>query len=217
MTTVIASAFFAASALTGNTWTDQWNTRYGLPPFEELKVSEYVDAIKAASEIKQKRIAAIVENKEKPTFENTVVPYILADRELTQASRVFGVLFALERNEEREKASVEAIPIFTADTAKTISNFDLYKRIDAVWRGDKSGLTEEEKTVLKRVHDSFRRNGVSLDQANRDRLREINGKLSELSLKFSKLMVIHCRKSQIALANASCSLFHCQEQKCNYP
>lgn len=186
MTTVIASAFFAASTLTGNTWTAQWDTPYGMPPFEELKVSEYVDAIKSAAEIKQKRIAAIVANKEAPTFENTVIPYIFADRELVQASRVFGTLFALERNEEREKASIEAIPIFTADTAKTISNLELYKRIDAVWRGDKSSLTEEEKTILKRIHDSFRRNGVALDEKQRERLREINEKSSELSLKFSK-------------------------------
>ena len=186
MTAIIASALLATSAATGNPWLAEWDTPYGMPPFKELKVSSYVDALKTAVDLKQKRIQAIVENKEKPTFQNTVAPYVFADRELTRASRVFGVLFSLERDEEREKASVEAIPVFTADAAKTISNIALYERIDAVWRGDKSDLTEEEKTVLKRVHDSFRRNGVSLDRSKRERLREINGKLSELSLKFSK-------------------------------
>ena len=186
MTAIIASALLATSAATGNPWLAEWNTPYGMPPFKELKVSGYVDALKTAVDLKQKRIQAIVEKKEKPTFQNTGAPYVFADRELTRASRVFGVLISLERDEEREKASIEAIPVFTADAAKTISNIALYERIDAVWRGDKSGLTEEEKTVLKRVHDSFRRNGVSLDQSKRERLREINGKLSELSLKFSK-------------------------------
>jgi hypothetical protein len=122
MTAIIASALLATSAATGNPWLAEWNTPYGMPPFKELKVSGYVDALKTAVDLKQKRIQAIVENKEKPTFQNTVAPYVFADRELTQASRVFGVLLSLERNEEREKASIEAIPVFTADAAKTISN-----------------------------------------------------------------------------------------------
>lgn len=186
MTAIIASAVFATSAVTGSAWTAEWNTPYGIPPFKELKVSEYVDAIKAASELKQKRIRAIVGNEEKPTFKNTVIPYMDAGNELARASRVFGTLFSLERDEEREKASREAIPVFTEDTAKTISNLALYRRIDAVWHGEKNDLSEEEQTVLKRIRDSFRRNGVSLDREGRERLRAINGKLSELSLKFSR-------------------------------
>ena len=92
MTTIIASALFAASTFTNNTWIAEWNTPYGIPPFKELKVSEYVDALKTAAEIKQERIKAIVETKEKPTFKNTIIPYIFAGREMSQASRVFGAL-----------------------------------------------------------------------------------------------------------------------------
>lgn len=185
MTTLFASIFLATTIST-NPWLAEWDTPYGMPPFNELKVSEYVDAVKKGCALKQERIKVIVENKEEPTFKNTIVPYIFADKELTQASRVFGVLFSLERDEEREKASIDAIPIFTADTAKTISNRELFNRIEAVWRGDKSGLTEEEKTILKRIYDSFRRNGVALSAEKRERLREINAKSSELSLKFGK-------------------------------
>lgn len=186
MTAIIASAFFATTAVTSNPWIAEWDTPYGMPPFKELKICDYVNAIRTGVNLKQERIKAIAENKEAPTFKNTIIPYIYADKELTQASRAFGVQFSLERDEEREKASIEAIPIFTDDTAKTISNLALYKRIDAVWRGDQSSLTEEEKTILKRIHDSFRRNGVSLDQAKRERLREMSVKLRKLSLRFSK-------------------------------
>ena len=186
MTALIASIFLTAATISTNSWLAEWDTPYGMPPFNELKVSEYVDAIKAGSELKQKRIKAIVENKEKPTFKNTIIPYVFAGKELSQASRVFGVLLSLERDEEREKASIEAIPIFSTDTAKTISNRELFNRIEAVWFDDKSGLTEEEKTILKRIYDSFRRNGVALSPEKRKRLCEINAKFSELSLKFSR-------------------------------
>ena len=186
MTALIASVFLTAATISTNSWLAEWDTPYGMPPFNELKVSEYVDAIKAGSELKQKRIKAIVENKEKPTFKNTIIPYVFAGKELSQASRVFGVLLSLERDEEREKASIEAIPIFSTDTAKTISNRELFNRIEAVWFDDKSGLTEEEKTILKRIYDSFRRNGVALSPEKRKRLCEINAKFSELSLKFSR-------------------------------
>ena len=186
MTTIIASAFLGASAVAGNMWISEWRTPYGLPPFKDLDVSGYVDAVKAAVELKQERIKAIVETEEKPTFKNTIVPFVFADSELAQASRVFGALFSLERDEARESARIESIPVFTADSAKTISNRALFDRIEAVWRADQSALTEEEKTVLKRIYDSFRRNGVALSPEKRERLKEINEKLSQLSLKFSR-------------------------------
>ena len=186
MTSIIASALFAASTFTNNTWISEWNTPYGIPPFKELKVSEYVGALKTAAEIKQERIKAIVATKEKPTFKNTIVPYIFAGKEMSQASRVFGALLSLERNEEREKASADAIPIFTKDSAQTISNRALFDRIEAVWMSDQSALTEEEKTVLRRIYDSFKRNGVALSPEKRERLREIDAAASKLSLKFSK-------------------------------
>jgi hypothetical protein len=121
MTAIIASALFATTAVTSNPWIAEWDTPYGMPPFKELKICDYVNAIRTGVNLKQERIKAIAENKEAPTFKNTIIPYIYADKELTQASRAFGVQFSLERDEEREKASIEAIPIFTDDTAKTIS------------------------------------------------------------------------------------------------
>ena len=186
MTAIIASAILSVSAISNNTWFSEWKKPYGIPPFSSLKISQYTQAVKIASDLKQERIRKIVENKEAPTFENTIVPYIFADEELARIKRIFGILLSLERNAELEKASVETVPILSADTAMTISNKRLYKKIESVWNADQSKLSEEEKTILKRTYDSFRRSGVGLSDAEREIMRAIDEKTKILSLKISK-------------------------------
>ena len=93
MTALIASVFLTAATISTNSWLAEWDTPYGMPPFNELKVSEYVDAIKAGSELKQKRIKAIVENKEKPTFKNTIIPYVLQAKNLAKPAEFSAFFF----------------------------------------------------------------------------------------------------------------------------
>jgi peptidyl-dipeptidase Dcp len=187
---MFTAALIASTVTSANPWISQWDTPYGIPPFDELKVSLYVEAVKAGIQIEKKEIESIVADDASPTFSNTVVKYIRTGAELSQASRVFGCLFALEQNDEYEKARKEVIALMSRHSAEILSNKKLFDRIDAVFKGDKSNLTSEEKTILKRIHSSFRRGGVSLEKKQRDHLREINEKMSLLSMKFSKNILI---------------------------
>ena len=55
-----------------NILLQEFDTPYGVPPFEKIKTSDYRPAYKVAIAELQAEIKAIVENKEKPTFENTI-------------------------------------------------------------------------------------------------------------------------------------------------
>ena len=55
--------------------------------------------------------------------------------------------------------------------------FDLRKTLD---------LTPEQKTLLDKQYKSFARNGANLNEIDKSRLREIDAKLSKLSLKFGE-------------------------------
>lgn len=48
------------------------NLPFGAPDFSRIKESDYLPAIEAAIKIKRDNIQKIVDNKKKPTFQNTI-------------------------------------------------------------------------------------------------------------------------------------------------
>jgi len=49
-----------------------FNSTYNTPPFKSIQTEDYLPTIKAAITMAKKEIDAIVDNAEKPTFENTI-------------------------------------------------------------------------------------------------------------------------------------------------
>jgi peptidyl-dipeptidase Dcp len=68
--------------------------------------------------------------------------------------------------------------------------------VKAVYDGDKSKLTREQQMVLKKLYQSFTRNGVDLDDASQARLKEINQKLAAASQKFGTNLLAENNASQ---------------------
>src|SRR5687768_15676222 len=52
-----------------------YETPFQAPPFEEIKNGHFKPAILEAIKIQQNEIDVIANNKEKPTFENTIVAF----------------------------------------------------------------------------------------------------------------------------------------------
>ena len=57
-----------------NPFLTEWDTPFGIPPFDKIEVSDYIPALEAGIEQQNKEIDAIVSNPEAPTFENTIAP-----------------------------------------------------------------------------------------------------------------------------------------------
>ena len=69
-----------------NPFLTEWDTPYGIPPFDKIKTSDYIPAIKAGIAEQQAEIDAITACEEAPTFENTIVPLELSGRILSKVS-----------------------------------------------------------------------------------------------------------------------------------
>ncbi len=167
-----------------NPFLEEWNTPYGVPPFDKIEISDYVPALKAGMEEQTAEIEAIIANAEAPTFENTIAALELSGRTL---SKVQGVLFNLSESEncpEMEAVVEEVTPIISEHSDNIYMNKALYERVAAVYNADQSSLTREQQMVLKKVYESFERNGIGLDEQKQARLREIN---SEMSVKTNKI------------------------------
>lgn len=167
-----------------NPFLEEWDTPYGIPPFDKIEYSDYVPAMKAGIEEQKAEIEAIIANPDAPTFANTVEALELSGSIL---AKVEGVLYNVSETEncpELEAIIEEVTPLESAHSDYIFMNKGLYERVAALYKADQSALTREQQVVLKKLYEAFERNGVGLDDAKQARLREIN---TEMSVKTNKI------------------------------
>ena len=174
----------AASCSRNNPFLEEWNTPYGIPPFDEIQLSDYIPAVTAGIEQQKKELDAILTNPDAPTFENTVAAYEYSGEILTKVSLVLFNLQETEGNEEMDKVVEEATALMTAHEDEMSMNKAFFERVKAVYDADQSGLTREQQMVLKNLYESFTRSGVALDEASQERLKDINQKIAAAQQKF---------------------------------
>ena len=174
----------AASCSRNNPFLEEWNTPYGIPPFDEIQLSDYIPAVTAGIEQQKQELDAILANPDAPTFDNTVAAYEYSGEILTKVSLVLFNLQETEGNEEMDKVVEEATALMTAHEDEMSMNKAFFERVKAVYDADQSGLTREQQMVLKNLYESFTRSGVALDEASQERLKDINQKIAAAQHKF---------------------------------
>ena len=174
----------AASCSRNNPFLEEWNTPYGIPPFDEIQLSDYIPAVTAGIEQQKQELDAILANPDAPTFENTVAAYEYSGEILTKVSLVLFNLQETEGNEEMDKVVEEATALMTAHEDEMSMNKAFFERVKAVYDADQSSLTREQQMVLKNLYESFTRSGVALDEASQERLKDINQKIAAAQQKF---------------------------------
>ena len=166
-----------------NPFLTEWDTPFGIPPFDKIEVSDYIPALKAGIEQQNKEIDAIVSNPEAPTFENTIAPLELSGEILAKVSGVLYNVSETDRSDALDAVLDEAIPMLSEHSDNISFNKALYNRIAAIYNADQSNLTREQNVVLKKHFDSFAREGIGLDESKQAELREINAKMASLTQK----------------------------------
>ena len=73
-----------------NPFFTEWNTPFGVPPFDAIKVEHYVPAVNEGIKQQEAEIEAIVANSEAPTFENTILAFDKSGALLSKVNSVFG-------------------------------------------------------------------------------------------------------------------------------
>ncbi len=166
-----------------NPFLEEWNTPYGIPPFNEIKVSHYIPAVEAGIAEQNAEIEAICTNPDAPTFENTIAALDLSGRLLAKVSGVLYNVSETDRSDELDKVMEELIPVLSAHSDNISFNKALFKRVEAVYNADQSSLTREQQVVLKKYYESFTENGIDLSEEDQNTLREINTEISSKTQK----------------------------------
>ena len=180
----------AVSCSNVNPFLGEWETPYGIPDFNSIKEKHYLPAIEYGIRQQQSEIDAIIADSEAPTFENVVEAY---ERSGEVLGRVTAVLFNVSESDATEslqKIVEEALPLISAHSDNIFMNPYFFAKVEKLYKDiDNLGLNQEQKMVLKKLYNSFVKNGIALPEAEQVRMREINMEISSLQNTFGNMLL----------------------------
>ena len=168
-----------------NIFLQEWDTPYGTAPFSKIAVSDYMPAFQAGLEEQKANVQMIIDNSAAPTFENTIQALEQASPILDKVTGVFFNLAESDSTPEMQAIEEEMTPKLTEAENEIYMNDKLFARVKAVY-DQSASLTREQQMAVKKIYQSFERNGVALDEAGKKRFAEISTRLATLSQKFGQ-------------------------------
>ena len=171
-----------------NPFFEPYGTPHDTVPFDRIKLEHFEEAFMEGIRRDNEQIEKIINNPEKPTFDNTIINteedegyYNL----LSRVSTVFFNLLSAETNDDMDALAQKMQPILTQHSNDIRLNPKLFERIRFVHLHHRK-LTPEEKMLLDNCYEGFVRSGALLDEAGKERLRQLTEEASMLSLQFSQ-------------------------------
>ncbi|MBP6065791.1 M3 family metallopeptidase [Bacteroides sp.] len=178
--------YSCATKSESNPFFTEFETQYGVPPFDKIKLEHYEPAFIKGIEEQNQCIKAIVENSDKPTFDNTIAALDNSSPILSRVSAIFFNMTEAETTDSLTALSMKLAPVLSEHSDNLSLNAELFKKVKAVYeQKDSLHLSTEQKRLLDKTYKSFVRSGANLNAEEQTRLRQINKELSTLGLTFS--------------------------------
>lgn len=174
-----------------NPFFENYGTPHDTVPFNRINLEDYEEAVVEGIRRDNEELDKIINNKEKPTFDNTIIA--IDDEKdddnyydlLSRATTVFFNLLSAESNDDMQALAQKLSPLLTEHANDVRLNEKLFERIKAVHQHHRR-LTPEEKRLLDNCYDGFVRSGALLDKQGKEKLRKLSAEASQLSLQFSQ-------------------------------
>lgn len=177
---------------------------FDLAPFSEITPENFLPAVQNAIKKAKKEIDEIVHNPDKPTFDNSIAALDYSGELLDRVTSLFFNLNSAETNEDIQNIAQEISPLLSEYSNDIRLNKALFERIKAVHNTkDSLNLTPEQEMLLDKNYKSFSRNGANLNDEKKEQLREIDKKLSKLSLSFGENVLAETNKFEMLITEES--------------
>ena len=162
-------------------------TSYNSAPFSEIKEEHFLPAFAELIKISEKEIDDIVKNPGEPSFENVIEALAFSGEKLDVVSNIFFNLNSAETNDEIQKIAQEVSPLLTEFSAKISQNSALFEKVKKVYdQKDKYNLNEEQQMLLTETYKGFVRSGALLNDADKEKFKNISIELATKSLQFGQ-------------------------------
>ncbi len=196
--------FFACTSGEDNPFFDKYETPFEVPPFEQVKEHHYLPAFIEGMKQEQAEVAAIADNPEPATFENTIAALDRTGLLLRRVNDVFSNLTSAHTSDSLQSISKRIAPLISKHNDDIFLNNELFQRVKTVFaQKDTLNLTVEQNTLLKEYYDDFVRGGANLAEADKQQLRDINEELSVLSINFGENVLKEDNSFELVIADSA--------------
>jgi thimet oligopeptidase len=136
-------------------------------------------------------VADMLAVKDARTVENTLLPFDRAEENLTLAGSQAGIMFEVHPDKAIRDKAQALVQVVSAEGASLALNQEIYHALIAI---DVSRSDAATKHYMERTLLEYRLGGVDKDQATRDKVKHLQDRMTEISLKFSRNVQDDVRK-----------------------
>ena len=174
-------------SMSNNILLNEWIGPFdGVPAFDKMKIEDVKEGMLESMKLNLEDIERIVQNNEKPNFENTIAEMERSGKELNRAYAYYGILSNNMSSPEFRTIQSELAPLFSEFQSKITQNEVLFNRIKSVYElSQKDQLEDDQQRVVELIYKRFSMNGAELNNDDKLKYAAINKKLSTLYTKFS--------------------------------
>lgn len=184
---VIVALVAPAALADENPFFSAYGTPFEVPQFDAIGVAHYIPAFDEGMRQQRAEVDAIAADADAPTFANTIEALEASGELLTRVSNVFFNLNGADTNDDMQEIAKEISPRLSALSDDIYLNPEAFARVKTIYDArDSLGLTREQKRLLEEYYKNFVRGGANLDDSDKQKFREVNERLSVLSLNFGE-------------------------------
>jgi len=170
-----------------NPFFAEYKTLFGVPPFDKIKVDHFMPAFEKGMEKQKEEVEAILGSDEEPTFKNTIVAMDRTGKLLNKVAYVFFGLSSANTSPELQAVQMEISPKLAKHSDEISLDPRFFERVEVVYNNrDDFNLTEEEEFLLENIYKELVRSGAALDSLKKEKLKEMNQRLSVLEVEFDQ-------------------------------
>ena len=173
--------------ITDNPLLTPYNTPFGTPPFDKIRIEHYEPAFDEAIRQLDEEVQKIAGNQETATFDNTVVALERSGKLLERVSSVFFNVLSAEADDEMMDISQRISPKLSESSNNIYLNELLFTRIKNIYeQKDRLQLSIEDARLLEETFEAFSIRGANLNPEDKEKYRKLSTELSLLQLTFDQ-------------------------------
>ena len=185
-----------------NPFLNEYDAPYGAPPFDKIKLSDYIPAFEKGIQQQLDDIDAIVNSKKKPNFENVIVALDRSGTILRKVRPVFSGINSANTNDSLQAIDREITPKLTKLSDDIYLNTALFAKVKTVYeQREKFKLNPEQMKLVNETYKRFLRSGADLPIEKQERLRVLNDEIAMLQLTFGQNMLAETNSFQLLITD----------------
>lgn len=161
--------------------------KFEFVPFDKIKNENFIEALEAEIGNAKKVVDGIRDLKGTPTFKNVVEALEFSWLKINVVSSTIHNLLSTCYSDEMQEIANKASEMATTFSDEIMLDGDIFKQVEAVYKNRQNfGLNHEQNKLLDNMMRDFVRNGAALNDEDKQKIKEINIELNNLSLKFGE-------------------------------